>query len=119
MQSNISMQLKTKINSISQKKIDILDSYLKFNINSYLSANDIADKVDISFDDAKEIARILVKNNILDMQFTLFCNNEIDVADIPIYESIQDIPQDQCEECEKHCSLIKNIVVIYKVIKDC
>lgn len=116
MQSNIYARLKTVCQELDDNKISILEDFLEYQINSYITYNDIANKINISSTSAKKIINELIKADIIDMCFKLCCNNEMDMDDI-IYYDIKDIPDEECDGCEKGCSIIKNVIVLYKVGK--
>lgn len=116
MQSNIYAKLKEVCNELDDNKITILKDFLQYQFNSYISYNDIANKINISSSSAKKIINELIKADIIDMCFKLCCNNEMDMDD-RIYNDIRDIPDEKCDGCEKGCSILKNVIVLYKVGK--
>lgn len=101
---------------LNDQQIEELKEFLDFQYNSYISCNNVANHLNISYDKAKKLSIILLKNDILDMNFKVYCDNEIDICNQTVYENIQDIPEWICDNCEKGCSILKNIIVIYKVI---
>ncbi|EOU1841393.1 hypothetical protein IZT14_001668 [Clostridium perfringens] len=117
MQSNILLKLKKTLKILKEEKFNELKEFLEYHEDGYLTSNEVANRLDISFEDAQIIMRELYTNDYLDMNFKVCCENAIDIAEEEIYESIEDIPQEICDKCEKKCVLLKKIIVIYKVIR--
>lgn len=108
-----------KLNKILNKdQIEKLDSFLSFQYEAHVSCNDIANSLDITYENAKKIVRILLKEDILKMSFRIYCKNELDTCDQATYESIEDIPDEPCSNCERGCSILKNVIIVYKVITE-
>ncbi|KGI38415.1 hypothetical protein DP149_06055 [Clostridium tetani] len=101
---------------LDDKQIESLKSFLEYQYKSHVSCSDIANRLDITYDKAKELIKILLRNNVLEMNFKIFCENELDTNIQDTYENIEDIPEEPCSNCEKKCSILKNVIVIYKVI---
>ena len=117
MQSNILLKLKNVLVENNDKKINELISFLEYQEGSYITTNDIANKINISYDIAKKIVKILLLEDYLEMNFKVYCENSLDMCDDEIYSSIEDIPKEFCTKCAKECSVIKNIIIIYKVLE--
>lgn len=116
MQLNISTKFFPILEIISEEKIDKLIKFLKFNENSRISCNDIANKLDIPFADSKEIVYILLKNNVLEINFKVMCEDEYNTSKSIYYDAFEDIPDEVCENCEKKCEILRNVIIVYKVI---
>ncbi|CAM2938881.1 hypothetical protein HAHI6034_05840 [Hathewaya histolytica] len=101
---------------LKTQQIKDLDKFLEYQYNSYISCSDIANHLNITYNEAKKIINILLENDILKMNFKVFCKCEIDINTQNIYESIEDIPEEICSNCEKGCSVLKNVIIVYKVI---
>lgn len=117
MQSNISSNFIQIIKIINKEKIKELNSFLNYHLNGHITCNEIADRLDISFDDAKIIIRNLLKSNVLEMNFKIDCCDEYLTAKPLYYETLEDIPDEVCEDCSKKCQLLRKIIIVYKVIK--
>lgn len=106
-----------EISLIENKVIlEKLKSYLEYYEGSNISSNELANKLNISYSDAKKVMNELLKNKIVDMLFKVYCSNEIDLEEPEIYDNIEDIPSNECDKCDKKCSVLKNIIIIYKVL---
>lgn len=106
-----------EISSIKDKTIlEKLKSYLEYHVDSNISSNELANKLNISYSDAKKVMNELLKNKIVDMLFKVYCSNELDIEGTEIYDNIEDIPSNECGKCDKECSILKNIIIIYKVL---
>lgn len=116
MQLNISTKFIPILEIIDKEKFNKLNSYLIFNEGSRISCNDIANKLDISFDNSKDIIYILLKNNALEINFKVNCYDEYKTNNAVYYETFEDIPNQVCDNCEKNCEIFKNIIIVYKVI---
>ncbi|MEN8433979.1 hypothetical protein NX821_001150 [Clostridium septicum] len=117
MQSNISLNFIQLTKIINEEKIKELNSFLNFHLNGRVTCNDIANRLDISFEDAKIIIRILLKSNVLEMNFKIDCCDEY-LTDKPLYyEILDDIPDEVCEDCGRRCQLLRKVIIVYKVVK--
>ena len=117
MQSNISANFIQLTQIISEEKIKALNSFLKYHINARITCNDIANRLDISFDEAKLIIRILLKTNVLEMSFKVNCYDEHLTAMPLYYDVFEDIPDEICDDCNKKCQILRKVIIMYKVIK--
>lgn len=87
-------------------------------MNAHVTCNEIANRLDISFQDAKKIIRILLKANVLEMNFKIDYCDEYLTARALYYETIEDIPDEVCEDCDKRCQLLRKVIIVYKVVKE-
>ncbi|WP_294355894.1 hypothetical protein [uncultured Clostridium sp.] len=118
MQSNISLNFIQLTKIINEEKIEELNSFLNFHMNAHVTCNEIANRLDISFEDAKKIIRILLKANVLEMNFKIDYCDEYLTARALYYETIEDIPDEVCEDCDKRCQLLRKVIIVYKVVKE-
>ncbi|MGG7077395.1 hypothetical protein [Clostridium sardiniense] len=102
---------------MSKDKIEDLNEFLEFNINSFITSGEIANRLDIKYAEAKIITKELYRYDYLDLFFRQYCENEIDICETNTYDSIESIPDEFCEDCDKKCQIIKNIMIVYKVLK--
>lgn len=117
MQSNISSNFIQITKVISEEKISELNSFLKYNLNARITCNELANRLDISFDNAKIVIRILLKSNVLEMNFKINCCDEYLTIKTLYYDTFEDIPDEICEDCDKRCQILSKIIIVYKVIK--
>lgn len=117
MQSNISLNFIKITEIIDENKVLELNSFLDYHLNSRITCNDIANRLDISFEDAKKIARILLKTDILEMNFKVDCCDEYSTTKVIYYDVFEEIPDEVCCNCDKKCQLLRNIIIVYKVMK--
>lgn len=101
---------------IDEEELNELSNFLKYHKKSHVTSNDIANRLDISYEDAKAVVKLLLGFDMLEMNFKVYCSNSCEADNDTIYESIEDIPNEICVFCEKGCSILKNIIVIYKVL---
>ena len=118
MQSNISLNFIQLTKIINEEKIEELNSFFFFFMNAHVTCNEIANRLDISFEDAKKIIRILLKANVLEMNFKIDYCDEYLTARALYYETIEDIPDEVCEDCDKRCQLLRKVIIVYKVVKE-
>lgn len=114
MQLNILSKLRE---ILTENQINELNEFLEFHNGGYITSGDVSNRLDISFEDAKNVTKELFRYNYTDMKFKIYCNNEIDMCETETFDSIEDIPNEKCEKCEKGCSILPNIIIIYKVLK--
>jgi len=117
MQSNISANFIQLTQIINDEKIKALNSFLKYHINGRITCNDIANRLDISFEDAKLIIRVLLKINVLEMNFKVNCCDEHLTAMPLYYDVFEDIPDEICDDCDKKCQILRKVIIVYKVVK--
>ncbi|WP_143318432.1 hypothetical protein [Clostridium sp. HBUAS56017] len=115
MQSNIYVVLEEISQIINSEKVKKLNNYLSYNNGSYISTNELANKLNIRYDDAKTIIRILLRNDIVEVNYKVYCDDSIDMSSEVIYDNIEDVPNEVCDNCEKRCSILKNLIIIYKI----
>lgn len=116
MQSNLSSKFTPILNVINEEKVKDLSGYLKYHTGGHISCNDIANRLDISFDEARNIIAILLKNDVVEMNFMVDCCNKYDTNNKIIYETFEEIPKETCYNCEKVCQLLNKVIVVYKVL---
>ncbi|MBN1071130.1 hypothetical protein DVV81_08100 [Clostridium botulinum] len=116
MQLNISTKFFPILEIISEKEVDKLNKFLKFNEGSRISCNDLANKLGISFADSKEIIYILLKNNVIEINFKVKCYDEYKTSKPIYYDAFEDIPDEVCDNCEKKCEILRNVIIVYKII---
>lgn len=117
MQSNISSNF-MKINKIlDESKVNELNSFLKFHFGGHISCNDLANRLNITLKDAKELTRILLKMDVIEMNFKLDCCDEYSTNKTIFYEAFDDIPNEICEDCDNRCQLLRRVIIVYKVIR--
>jgi len=114
MQSNIYGEQQKVSTLLTKKELGELDSFLSYQNDSYITCNELANRLNIEYELAKKVINELIKMHIVQMCFKVYCNN-FDMSNEEIYSNIEDIPNEECDGCEKGCSVLKNIIVIYKI----
>lgn len=108
-----SIEISQVMNKFQAEK---LEKYISYHENDHISINDIANKLNIKYDEAKNIINELIKSGIVEMNFKVYCDNEMDTNHGKVYTNIGDIPNEECDQCDKKCSILKNIIILYKVL---
>lgn len=115
MQLSIYAKLEKNFQNLNKEQLEKLKKYLEYHCDSFISSNEIANKLNISLEESKKIINELIKADIVIMCFKVYCDKDQD-TNKEIYTNIQAIPNEECQDCDKKCSILKNIIILYKVI---
>jgi hypothetical protein len=117
---NILDQLKVIVNTIDEIQLDesrlkILEVILKKYDKSILPIDLVKDKLRLNYEQTNTLLITLAKNNILQLNYKIWCDNSVTNSNQLIYTDFLDIPMEVCENCNKQCRVVNNIVVVYRV----
>jgi len=80
-----------------------------------LPASVLKREMNIEYSEVNKLMSYLSTVNILKARYKVYCKDDIITGKIKIYYNISDIPLITCDECEKECTLINNIIVEFEV----
>lgn len=117
---DISNQLKMIVKKLDNIKLDdnklnMLEKILiKYN-NSILPVDVVKDNLRLNYENTNKLLMELAKNNILELNYKIWCDSSVTNPDEHIYRDFLDIPMETCENCEKKCRILNNVVIVYRV----
>lgn len=116
----ISNQLKMIVKKLDNielddNKLNMLEKILRKYNNSILPVDVVKDNLRLNYENTNKLLMELAKNNILELNYKIWCDSSVTNPDEYIYRDFLDIPMDTCENCEKRCRILNNVVIVYRV----
>lgn len=102
--------------NLNNEQINILAKILKLYNSEIVEVDVIKDNLNLSYNTVNDLLIFLARNDLIKMNYKIWCDNPNTNSDEMIYENIYDIPMDECEICDKRCKKINNIYIVYRVI---
>ncbi|WP_332856782.1 hypothetical protein [Clostridium paraputrificum] len=99
-------------------KLDLLVKILSLYNNQIIDIDVIKDNLNLSYDAANELLLLLARNEVVKINYKVWCDNPNNNSDKTIYENIYDVPMDECDMCYKKCKKLSNIYIVYRVMVD-
>ncbi|MDB2121207.1 MULTISPECIES: hypothetical protein [Clostridium] len=97
-------------------KLNLLVKILSLYNNQIIDIDVIKDNLNLSYDTANELLLLLARNEVVKINYKVWCDNPNNNSDKTIYENIYDVPMDECDMCDKKCKKLSNIYIVYRVI---
>lgn len=120
MSSNLLIQLTTifKANEnfkLTNDQINMLARILKLYNNEIVEVDVIKDNLNLSYNTVNDLLILLARNELVKMNYKIWCDNPNTNSDNMIYENIYDVPMDECDMCDKKCKKLSNVYIVYRV----
>ncbi|MDU4427184.1 MAG: hypothetical protein E7K85_13205 [Clostridium sp.] len=121
MLSNLLIKLTTILKNddkfkFNNDKLNLLVKILSLYNNQIIDIDVIKDNLNLSYDTANELLLLLARNEVVKINYKVWCDNPNNNSDKTIYENIYDVPMDECDMCDKKCKKLSNIYIVYRVI---
>lgn len=121
MLSNLLIKLTTILKKddrfkFNNDKLDLLVKILSLYNNQIIDIDVIKDNLNLSYDTANELLLLLARNEMVKINYKVWCDNPNNNSDKTIYENIYDVPMDECDMCDKKCKKLSNIYIVYRVM---
>lgn len=100
---------------LTEDMINLLARILKLYNNKIIEIDVIKDNININYEEVNELLIMLARNNIVKMNYKIWCENPNANSENVIYENIYDVPMDECEMCDKRCKKLSNVYIVYRV----
>lgn len=99
-------------------KLNLLVRILSLYNNQIIDIDVIKDNLNLSYDTSNELLLLLARNELVKMNYKIWCDNPNTNSDNTIYENIYDVPMDECDMCDKKCKKLSNVYIVYRVTLD-
>lgn len=121
MLSNLLIKLTTILKEnekfkFNNDKLNLLVRILSLYNNQIIDIDVIKDNLNLSYDEANELLLFLARNELVKINYKVWCDNPNNNSENTIYENIYDVPMDECDMCDKKCKKLSNIYIVYRVI---
>lgn len=92
----------------------LAEALIKFN-EGILPARVLKRELKISYEETHKLMIFLMTKGFLKSKYKIYCENDMITGASKIYDDPAEIPVSTCDRCNRGCSLIKNLVVEFKV----
>lgn len=100
---------------LNKNQLHNLAETLIYYNDSIVPAKVIKRELKISYSDTHDLMIFLQIKGILIPKYKIYCENDSITGVSKIYDDPKDIPVEICDRCDRECTLIKNLVVEFKV----
>lgn len=101
--------------TLNENQIKNLSEALEWNKGGILPANVVKRELKISYEETHKLMIYLMRKGLLKSKFKIYCENDIITGVSKVYDDPAEIPVEVCDRCDKGCTLIKNLVVVFEV----
>lgn len=100
---------------LTNDQINMLARVLKLYNNEIVEIDVIKDNLNLSYSTVNDLLILLARNELVKMNYKIWCDNPNTNSDNMIYENIYDVPMDECDMCDKKCKKLSNVYIVYRV----
>lgn len=101
--------------NFSEQQIKNLAETLKYYNKSILHPRVLKREMNLSYNQVNDLMIFLETQGILRSKFKTICTEEHSNKVEKIYNSIKEVPLTVCDRCEKECSMLTNVIVVFEV----
>jgi hypothetical protein len=102
--------------NLSEEDINRLSEIFEHYPNDIIPVSIVKGELKLSYDQANDLMVYLAINNLLQINYKVWCDNTYLDNGGKIYKHITEVPKEVCGRCDKECQVLNNVIIVFRNI---